>query len=880
SAPPTSISKSFSLDRMPYRMPSLKDSLPSFDRLPALSRNASDKALFTKSDPARRRDELWTYFKALDADYQKFHGKSSSVKATIVRASLLPFLRAHSGDTSARNLRAEDLEKRVNVLNKWWAGLLEVLNGLNNQSMSGTDRPVLLDGVVGIMERPEWRAPPSEYSPLTGRSSTSSHQRTHSSSSTDSSSSDFLADSIHHNIRNIFVQNILTQMGFVVEKMSLKNTPASVVAFCGKACAYAFFFCPGVAKFLVSLWKLTMDPMRRILDEYGVPRHSIMGDVSKRVCSAFPSHLQELRLVSLTMTLRSLQHNPTPPFQTAHYNWFGPWVNKWAGRDSDLFYMFFKNYHMLATDFLPHKAKKLERICAPGLLMVHAQLLTTLDATIHRNPSSAPEEPRNGASSTTFDDLLNDADASAPAVPVPGTNAIRLMAENRVIMLLRDCLSDRSFNSNGARHFSAQCLSHILQAAARKTSLFDHNACFTLCDFLEEAVPIFVRYDNGCAKEDAVFEWSFWTTVWRKMVESQNTTTEIRVYALLYTIWNLIAEDADRKVDFCVNFLLASDIFLTRFNHWCPMVRGYYMRLLSWRVARYDASASPLDTTILAKLMERLSTVWSFFLFTRQLPGTDIVVDHEATPGSPAPGRRLLIIRTDPSTNPNGGTLLSFDDTTSATQSTRPRRNSWVDKMATGDWRPDSADSSDSGEQDEAPRRWSLLRNVIDATSIRSKSQSPKPTGRDTPDSGRSSPPVKPDPPRSEFRHHTRQRSGSMPAAPRHRTYCFKFSLEHVDRRFHNQASIDLRPPRLPLAAQQHLLSNYNLDAMYSDIRPTQPDGAAAGCGTYTGRALAEWTAVVTECQNFFERRIREGVPSHRLVETPMLGVETFKRPG
>lgn len=394
----------------------------------------------------------------------------------------------------------------------------------------------------------------------------------------------------------MFAQNILKQMGFVVEKMSLKNTGASIVAFCGKTCAYAFFFCPGLARFLISLWKLAMDPMRRILDEYGVPRHSVFGDVSKRISSAFPSHLHELKLVSLTSTLRSLQHNPTPPLSTKDYNWSGPWVSRWAGRDSDLFYVFFKNYHMLVADFLPTKAKKLERICAPGLLMVHAQLLTTLDATIHRNATTVPTL----TSTTTFDDLLNDADATAPALPVAPANAHRLMTENRVITLLRDCLSENSFSSDEARHFSAQCLSNIVQAAARKTSLFDHNACYTLCDFLEEAIAIFIRYDNGCSKDDAVFDWSFWFMVWRKMVESQNTTTEIRLYSLLYNIWPLISEDSDRKVDFCINLLFDPDIFFTRFSHWCPMVRAYYMRLLSWRVARWDGSAPSSDTLVSA----------------------------------------------------------------------------------------------------------------------------------------------------------------------------------------------------------------------------------------------------------------------------------------
>lgn len=46
----------------------------------------------------------------------------------------------------------------------------------------------------------------------------------------------------------------------------------------------------------------------------------------------------------------------------------------------------------------------------------------------------------------------------------------------------------------------------------------------------------------------------------------------------------------------------------------------------------------------------------------------------------------------------------------------------------------------------------------------------------------------------------------------------------------------------------------------------------------YVGRALAEWSLVVGECDVFFARRRDEGVPNDRLVETPTLGVENFKK--
>ena len=114
-----------------------------------------------------------------------------------------------------------------------------------------------------------------------------------------------------------------------------------------------------------------------------------------------------------------------------------------------------------------------------GFVLVHAQILATLDSTIHRQPAAEPLP-------LTFDDVLAGADASTAALPLPSSNAARLMAENRLIMLLRDFLSERASDFKLARMTFAEAFSKMMQATARRTSLFDHSACFVLCDFMEE----------------------------------------------------------------------------------------------------------------------------------------------------------------------------------------------------------------------------------------------------------------------------------------------------------------------------------------------------------------------------------------------------------
>lgn len=524
----------------------------------------------------------------------RFQSKSSALKANVVRASLLPFLRNYADHPSSFALRAEDLDRRANILNKWWTALLEMLHGKNNQSISGTDRPAILDGIAGIMDRPEWRLSPSPFCPLTRRNMGNMTPRTKSTTSLASSGTDFLTESVHHNVRNMFVQNLNSQMAFVVDRMSLRNASASLVTFCGKATAYAFFFCPGIAEVLVRLWDTPTDNMRRVLEGNGVGKFENLEDTSARIISAFPPAVQQLGFCSLGKTLKHLRTQIALPLGTANIQWYGYWLERWLGRESDLFYAFVKNFHILVTDYVQPDTTKKERMCIPGLLLVHAQILANLDSTIHRDAGQSQGDGSAGLT-TIFDDILADPDAVASTLPSPPTNAIRVMAENRLIMLIRDFLSDRSVEHPRARQLFAESFNDLLQACARRISVYDHAACYTLCDFLEEALLILVRYEHISSADGPLINSKFWLEVCKKMISSHNTMTEIRLFAFLYTVWPTIAGDSERKADLCLGLLLDEDIFAKTFNHWCPMVRAYFMRLLCWRVGRFDGDgeASP-----------------------------------------------------------------------------------------------------------------------------------------------------------------------------------------------------------------------------------------------------------------------------------------------
>lgn len=333
--------------------------VPSLDAVPRLT-----------ADTPRKRDELWSSFRSLDNDFSKFQSKSWSLKTNVVRAALLPFLHNHTSHPSNLNLRAEDLDRRVTILNKWWVGILEVLDGRQNQTVSGVDRPVLLEAVIAIMVRPEWRLPPPTFVPLSEQSPDQSPERGQlrkqkSTESLASSNSQFVTESVYHNIRNMFTQNLLSQMKFVVEKMSLRNAPASLVSFCGKSAAYAFFFIPGAAEILVRLWQLSTETLRRAADELGLGKRINRADVDE-VGIAFPPHLRMLGWTGSKSMASQLQKKPLLPLLAGKVPWYGPWITRWRGRDSDLFFVFTKHYHILADEFIPSGLDLLQKARAPG----------------------------------------------------------------------------------------------------------------------------------------------------------------------------------------------------------------------------------------------------------------------------------------------------------------------------------------------------------------------------------------------------------------------------------------------------------------------------------------------------------------------------------
>ncbi|KAL8954155.1 MAG: hypothetical protein Q9222_000039 [Ikaeria aurantiellina] len=808
-------------------------------RIPSLlSSSSSDRLQTLPIEAPRKKDELRGAFRTLDTEFYKFQSRISTLKTAVVRSTLLPFLKYPNNDPSVSTLRSEDLDRRVIVLDKWWIGLLQMLNGKNGESVSGSDRPTILEAITLIMTRQEWAVP---FRPGPSRSAN------RSTISLASLSSDSLTDTIIHNVKTTYAQNLLSQMAYVLMKLSSKTVPASVVTFCGKSITYAFFYCDSVAETLVRLWAIPKAAFKRVFAEQHVGEGIDLTRLSDHVASHFPPALRGLAFKSLSSTMRHLRSRPKATLADMSIPWQGPWVHRWAGRDTDLFFIFVKQFFHLMHTFLPSGVGTPERLCAPGYILVQAQILNVMDSLFQRNVPITPLV----AASTDLDDLIGDSEAPASLVPAPPNCTSRSMAENRLMILLRDCLTGTALSTEKEKENVAETFERLLKASVRRISLFDYSACVTLCDFMEEAVAILIRFEKSTAASSYKFEWPFWLDVFTQMLRSQNTMTEIRLHALLYSLWSVIAADDSLKQQVCLEWLLNKETFQDQFSHWCPMVRAYYMRLLCWRIGRLGESGLDLDVSIAKTLSDSVLSKDGRRLST--------------APCSPAPSRRLRIIRND-SQPILGNRFLTFDSILGHPSLTTAHQATPVQKQASKKAPAKSAEDSSIRSR----RSWTLLKNVI-----------PFVTAATPPSNSTSQQNTPNDESPTAVRHGSSNEAlpSQEPEEPMNRPYqmkSFRFALEWMDdARSPFGQERQLHEPRVPPIASRSQNSP-NRSGRSSDTPMLERQTTTAS--KYMGLALAEWDLVMQEFHDFASTRRDDGIPRDSLVETPTLGIETFRR--
>lgn len=528
-------------------------------------------------------------FKKLELALNKFNSKHAGItKANILRTLLLPFLRLlaplDASFVPLSKIYMSFVSLSTTVLGEWWHLLLVLLNpsaAAPNFQVSTTDRSAYLECISRIMVRPEWSHAETSY-------------------------------------RCLYVEYLTGTLDYCIKRLLLtKVVSISMSAFVGKVFAYAYFHLPKVCDALLFLLNVKQSMVDAHLAGVARVASADRNDAS----SAFPAHLAHLidyrGLVKLDRLKRSLINSIPPPKHPVAgiRDPAGAWVRRWCSSDSDIFNSFFRHY-LTIVDKLIASFPNLPPDSFPGFHIITSHIYQIFLVSINRilmlmGKSGVATKNASTSSSTS---LTISSDGTAP---LPTTFPYKQNDTNYTsIMKLFKTVRDINYSSIVFSSHLTRYIDLLLIKVAKTISLFDFNKNGLLLNLVYE-------YSNHVL-DACNINWEFWLGCNHLMLTAtEHVQTILRSFAFLFNVWDRIPALLSRhefpqsvsylqgwlndpnesyKLNFS-DWLTSSDVWLIYFTHWNCLVRGYYARLLVWRVMgvnNYQSSVS-IKTTKRAK---------------------------------------------------------------------------------------------------------------------------------------------------------------------------------------------------------------------------------------------------------------------------------------
>lgn len=299
----------------------------------------------------------------------------------------------------------------------------------------------------------------------------------------------------------------------------------------------------------------------------------------------------------------------------------------------------------------------------------------------------------------------------------------------------------------------------------------------------------------------------------------------------------------------------------------------------------------------------RLKSTWSHYLYAKKTAVETGSAAPSSAPMVPTPGKKFMIIRQEVH-QPQPGLFVNFDslartpgsdvisgEDISGAQPSKPepkKKSSFLGKVLSFTGTGNGPGASGKGHGRKPSWEEEFINARRETAELRSRANAPPgispPSSNSDSDSACSSPTYEEQ--RFVFRFFLAWHQPAMP--PRERI------LVHPRLPAATQAVVSLEPrgmgdpsptvrgtsPASDADAAESLANSASDDATGFDTKPSRPTGLAAKNVAYCGRALAEWSQVIWECNCFADRRCDEGVPGLGEVEVPILGVDSFRKLG
>ncbi|KAL8283286.1 hypothetical protein RQP46_005696 [Phenoliferia psychrophenolica] len=531
----------------------------------------------------------WIDIEDASAGYATAVKENREDRGNMVTNTLLPFLRREE-DSSADQPRPDDaLAKRQRqVLFGWLSTLTNEL-----REMQPSHRGACLEAVAAIAESRFMSAP-------------------------------VLADDPVGQAR--YRSAIVRVLAFAIEKLNDKAVYANTLVFSGRVFALAFFRIEGVAfKLLRALPPVKRLGLQRILEEAGVdPLHLPPVNLD-----AYPSHLWSLCLrdfSAYTTLLLPPVNRPPPPSDSflvqdgdVSVEMSGNWLIRWTASDSDLPFAFYRAYHrQLASHLIPPghafsssaPLSPTAVVTAPGFLFLAASLLDKCDGLIKVNLRSVTSIGPNSGANFNTNDSANLNFGQKPKVLE--------LANRRLVTTMLDIVGgpppaspddpDVAPDADARRHAFSAILAVWIRACVKRVSMWNTRGVFLLMDLVEGLIYtlsyptptgrgsgddlIVPRPQESCiAMFDPTFIFKFVKVI---LETGDNTVALMRTIAFIYAHFEIFTLRPQDRDELCENIILDAALFPRLYLHWNPGVRGYFIRLLVWRLGRLGVVAGEL----------------------------------------------------------------------------------------------------------------------------------------------------------------------------------------------------------------------------------------------------------------------------------------------
>ena len=418
-----------------------------------------------------------------------------------------------------------------------------------------------------------------------------------------------------------------------------------------------------------------------------------------------------------------------------------------------------------------------------------------------------------------------------------------------------------------------------LKAAVRRTSVWEGQACFALCDVIERLVPVI---DDSLAKtQDSLtsLDWPFWTDVVKKLVlQSENSVTQVRAFGFLFNIWERCPSGDD--------WLLEQETWETFFCHWSTLVRCYFMNLVCWRVCMSAQSGAAVDPYVPPAILSDVRS--SILVLKKRLEVAQrqntMLIRYSQTNGlpipilkasNPLPNRRLVVIAASPSTHEYG---ITFDSIVPASPSTPTAIETEIIEapkpVSRGSQTTVSSETSVVTIKEEKKGfRLSIFKGVF-SKSPKSKKPDPPSPPPPAPSTITISPseglPVPTPLSRSDSTASRLPPLQSLSRPRQRKPEAFQFSMQLVQSRLDSNKGVKERPTPSAKLIEKFtnpgpvLLPRYARDLIRSQttIEPVL-EPSSDSKWRYAGRALAEWDIIVKQCDAYVDLILgrRESIP-------------------